>query len=310
MPPPAVPVPDEPPRFDAPTAAAALVDAARAAGLPAARPRLIRLGSNAVFELGPLTVGRVAPAGADGAGVRRSLAVARWLRDQGFPAVRPLPDASLDVVQPVDVRGHLVTFWESAGTSGRPGTTRQLGELLHRFHALPATPGLGVPAMDPAGRAERQLAAAPVAPDDARFLRARLADVVARYRALTFPLGEGLLHGDATVANVLAGPDGRPVLLDLDLVRTGPREWDLLRTATYFRRLGWHTAAEYEDFCAGYGADVTAWEGFDVTADLAELLQVGWLADAAARRPDLAAELGVRIATLRSGASRRSWRAV
>jgi hypothetical protein len=111
------------------------------------------------------------------------------------------------------------------------------------------------------------------------------------------------------VAGVTPQGAGRAALLDFDLVRTGPREWDLLRTATHHHRLGRHTAREYRDFCAGYGVDVAAWPGFAVAADLSELLQVVWLAEAA-RRPALTAELRTRLHTLRTGGSRHSWRAV
>jgi hypothetical protein len=46
-----------------------------------------------------------------------------------------------------------------------------------------------------------------------------------------------------------------------------------------------------------------------VAADLSELLQVVWLAEAA-RRPALTAELRTRLHTLRTGGSHHSWRAV
>jgi Ser/Thr protein kinase RdoA (MazF antagonist) len=309
--------------FDEPAARAVLAAAVQVTGLDVAGARLIRLGSNAVFELPAAlggTVARVTPPHPDAGAVRRCLAVTAWLATEGFPAVRAVPDEALGVVQPVAFSDHLVTFWRSLGpvdrAEARPGTTRELGELLRAFHALTPPPERGTtpfpspPPMDPVGRARRQLPLAPLPPPDRSFLLDRLADVATGYEALTFPLGEGLLHGDATVANVVHDRDGRATLIDFDLVRTGPREWDLLRTATYHRRLGWHTAAEYRDFCDGYGVDVTAWPGFDVTADLAELLQVAWLAEAASRRPVLAAELRTRLDTLRTGGSRHSWRAV
>lgn len=277
-----------------------------------------------MFRLGPDVVARVTPPDPDEDGVHRCLAVTAWLERVDFPAVRPVPAEELDAVQPVASGRHLVTFWRSLGPPGRRGTTQDLGRLLRTLHALEPPPQLGTPPappMDPVGRARRQLPLAPLPRADRSFLLRRLDAVAAAYQQLDFPLGHGLLHGDATVANVVVtdvvpgrdvtpGRTGGAVLLDFDLVRTGPREWDLLRTATYHHRLGWHTAGEYRDFCAGYGVDVAAWPGFDVTADLSELLQVAWLAEAAARRPALAAELRTRLQTLRTGGSRRSWRAV
>lgn len=271
-----------------------------------------------MFRLGPDVVARVTPPDPDADSAHRCLAVTAWLERVDFPAVRPVPAEELDAVQPVAAGRHLVTFWRSLGPPGRPGTTRDLGRLLRALHALEPPPELGTPPappIDPVGRARRQLPLAPLPQADRSFLLRRLDAVAAAYEQLDFPLGHGLLHGDATVANVVvagvAPPGaGRAALLDFDLVRTGPREWDLLRTATYHHRLGWHTAREYRDFCAGYGVDVAAWPGFAVTADLSELLQVAWLAEASARRPALTAELRTRLHTLRTGGSRRSWRAV
>jgi hypothetical protein len=301
--------------------ARAALDAATAlAGLPGpGSARLLRHGSNAVFALpagpdGAAVVARVTRAAPDddraAAAVRHSLDVARWLADADFPAVRPLPDQALAVPQPISVRSHLVTFWRSLGDPPQPGTPRDLGILLQQFHALDRPQHLDLAPMDPVGRIVRQLAAADLPPADRHWLDVRVAELAAAYEALDLPLPAGHLHGDATVANVVLGPTGRATLVDLDLVRTGPREWDLLRTAVYARRLGWHTEAEYQDFRAAYGWDVTAEPGFAVLADLCELLQVAWLADAARTRPALGTELAARVATLRSGGSRRSWRAV
>jgi len=286
---------------------------AGAAQAGAAQAELIRLGSNAVFRLGPDVVVRVSPPDPDAAGVRRCLAVTAWLERVGFPAVRALPAAELGAVQPIVTGRHLVTFWRSLGPSASAGTTRDLGELLRALHSLKPPPELGTPpapTTDPVGRARRQLLLAPVPAADRDFLLRRLDVVAAGYSRLDFPLGEGLLHGDATVANVVPDLSGQPTLIDFDLVRTGPREWDLIRTATYYHRLGWHTGDEYRDFCAGYGVDVAAWPGFEVTADLGELLQVAWLAEAASRRPALVPELRTRLDTLRDDSSRRTWRAV
>jgi hypothetical protein len=302
-------------------ARAALATATTLAGLPvdASRARLLRHGSNAVFALPPgpdgdATVARVTPAGrADDAAavtVRRALDVARWLAEADFPAVRALPDDALAVPQPVAVDGHLVTFWLSLGDPPQPGTTRDLGILLQHFHALDRPGHLDLTPMDPVGRIRRQLAGADLTAPDRAWLDGRVAEVAAAYAALDLPLPPGHLHGDATVANVVVDGAGRATLVDLDLVRTGPREWDLLRTAVYARRLGWHTEAEYQDFCTAYGWDVTSEPGFTTLADLCELLQVAWLADAATTRPTLRTEVAARVATLRSGGSRRSWRAV
>ena len=51
-------------------------------------------------------------------------------------------------------------------------------------------------------------------------------------------------------------------LTDLDGFAVGPREWDLVLTALYFERFGWHTAEEYAAFVETYGYDVMAWDGY------------------------------------------------
>jgi hypothetical protein len=316
-----------PARFDEATARAVLTAAAALGGVPVwggpGRPRLIRLGSNAVFELPGEVVARVTPTTApDGrpdpsavAGVRTALDVADWLEAAGFPSARALPRDRLDADQPVAVAGHLVTYWvRIAGparqAAARGGSTEQLGGLLRRFHRLEPPARLRPAGMDPVGRARSQLTGAlPPGPDRDGLLE-RLDRVAERYAALDFVLPAGHLHGDATVANLVLDRSGRPALIDLDLLRTGPREWDLIRTATYARRLGWHTPAEYERFQAGYGWDVTGWPGFETLADLTELLQVAWLAAARSRRPELAGELAARTATLLTGSSRLGWRRV
>ena len=94
-------------------------------------------------------------------------------------------------------------------------------------------------------------------------VRDRLADLRARYAALEFVLPAGPVHGDANIGNILRRQaDGVAVLIDLDGFASGPREWDLVLTAMYFERFGWHTAAEYAEFAEVYGFDVMAWPGY------------------------------------------------
>jgi hypothetical protein len=294
----------------------ALADAgpAAAGGVRPDDARLLRHGSHAVFALGRVVarVGSDSPAARTGA--QLALRVARWLDSAGFPAVRALADEDLAIAQPVVVDGGIVTFWHSLTTDPlrdpAHGSTHDLGVLLRRLHALEPPPGLDLQALDPVERITRQVHGAALTDGDRTFLEAYAADVASRYADLPPLLPPGHLHGDATVANVVLDAAGRPTLVDLDQLRTGPREWDLLRTAVYARRLGWHTEAEYRAFADAYGADVAAASGFDVLADLTELLQVAWLADAATARPELAGELGLRVVDLRAGrpgAVHRRW---
>ena len=89
----------------------------------------------------------------------------------------------------------------------------------------------------------------------------------------------------------------------------GPREWDLVLTALYFERYGWHTADEYQSFVDVYDYDLMRWPGYQVMADVRELLMVAWLGEKAVTDTSAAEEFALRVTALRSGGSRRDWRA-
>ena len=74
----------------------ALEQACAIVGLDADGARLLRLGSNAVYHLKAPIVARVSRPGTDIDPVRRSVAVARWLESEDYPAVR-----AIDVDQPI-----------------------------------------------------------------------------------------------------------------------------------------------------------------------------------------------------------------
>jgi hypothetical protein len=76
----------------------------------------------------------------------------------------------------------------------------------------------------------------------------------------------------------------------------------------YTEFYGWHTEAEYRDFVDAYGWDIRRWDGYPVLRDLRELLMVLWLAGQAEASVAAADEFAVRIATLRTGTGRESWR--
>jgi len=148
----------------------------------------------------------------------------------------------------------------------------------------------------------------PVSESDRAFLRDRLAALSGAYAQLQFALPLGRVHGDASVGNVLLDRSGRPTLIDLDAFAIGPREWDLVLTAAFYERFGWHTREEYESFCETYGVDVMEWSGYSTIADVREFLMVTWIAQKADDDAETGAEVQRRIETLRSGGSRRDWR--
>src|SRR5690606_5644345 len=125
--------------------------------------RLLALGENAVFGAGDLVV----KVGRDAElleRARRGLEIARWLAEEGVPAVRP--------AERVD--GHLVTVWHRLPGPVRPAEPRDVAALLRLVHALPAPP-FALPPRDLLGGVERwlRLAGDAIDPADAAYLRER-----------------------------------------------------------------------------------------------------------------------------------------
>jgi aminoglycoside phosphotransferase (APT) family kinase protein len=277
--------------------------ACEAVGLDAEDADLMRLGSNAVYHLAAPIVARIAPqAGKQDA--RKAVAVARWLASVDYPAVR-----ALDVEQPAVIDGRVVTFWEAVSDDGDTyASTSEVAEVLVRLHALDAPADLGLEPTCPFDRADDRIEATTwLTQDDRAFLRARLPDLQARYADLSFVLPPGVIHGDANVGNVLHNQQGKPVVIDLDGFAVGPREWDLIQTAIFYDRFGWHTREEYKAFVNVYGFDIMEWAGYPVLRDAREFLMVTWLSQKADESERTAAEARKRISALRSGASRRDW---
>lgn len=282
--------------FSAAAATRALIAACTRVKLDASGARLLRLGENAVFQLvtRPAIV-RVARTAAYLPEIQRGVDVAQWLRRAGFPAVRLIDDLE----QPVIADGRVATFWEVL--SDEYATVVDLAVLLRQLHAMEPPPSLSLPALRPLERTRGRIEAGSLAPGDKHFLIDRVEELSSLWNAVDFELPNGVIHGDASVGNVIRAQDGRAVLIDLDGFSTGPREWDLVLTALYYERFGWHTREEYQGFAERYGFDVMAWSGYDTLRDMRELIMVGWLAQKINESSDAAAEVGKRIADLRTG---------
>lgn len=289
--------------FDEQSARVALEEACSAAGLDAAGAELIRLGQNAVFRLRSQdVVARVGRSADRASAVERQLAVSRWLAANDVPAIR-----GLDVAQPVIVRGRVVAFWESADDDVRYGSTAELGRILRRLHGLSQPQQLELPTLAPFTTARARIAAVPISDVDRRYLSERADELEDAFNSLRFSSPDVALHGDANVGNLILDRRDRAVLSDLDSFCIGPREWDLALTALFYARFGWHTREEYDAFVHAYGYDVLEWNGFDVLADVRELLMVAWLAQNV-RAEEVADELSRRLDTMRNGTPRTGWR--
>ncbi len=290
------------PPLDEPSARSALDAACAAVGLDPRDAELIRIGENGVFRLRSRpVVARVGRSAAQLAAAEQQLAVSRWLESEGVPATRVW-----DVEQPVTVAGRVVTFWESAADDVRYGTTRELGEILRRLHQLPAPTEPHLPDLDPFGATRRRIEHVPISDDDRRYLRSLCEKLTTAFEDLLFAGAPVVLHGDANVGNLILDRHGNPLLSDLDSFCVGPAEWDLVLTGMFYRRFGWHTTAEYQEFVRTYGRDILDWPGFEVLADVRELLMVAWLAQNA-HDDAAAAEFAKRINSMRRGESRRHW---
>jgi Ser/Thr protein kinase RdoA (MazF antagonist) len=200
------------------------------AGIDATGARLLRVGSNAVYRLTAPVIARVSRPGADADDVRRTVAVARWLQSVGYPAVRVV-----DVDQPVVADGHMVTFWEAVSDDGdQYASVAEVAEVLVKLHQLTAPADLHLPALSPFADARHRIEASSWLNLQGRaFLTAMLAQMRALYAGLEFTLPPGVIHGDASIGNVLRDDRGHPVVIDLDGFAVGPREWDLALTAIY-----------------------------------------------------------------------------
>ncbi|HET9872183.1 MAG TPA: phosphotransferase [Propionibacteriaceae bacterium] len=148
---------------------------------------------------------------------------------------------------------------------GKPVSWPRLGRLLRRFHAEAATANL--PPWVPLRRLPPLVAG--LMPDHAQVLlnaRDVLLDALAGVGSV---VGDGLIHGDVSPSNVLAGPYGSQ-FIDLDFAARGPREYDLASAA---RRLlsGEIDARTYRKFCRRYGFDVREWDGLPLVDRIADL---------------------------------------
>jgi aminoglycoside phosphotransferase (APT) family kinase protein len=274
------------------------------AGIDAVGARLLRVGSNAVYRLREPVIVRVSRPDADVGHARRTVAVARWLESVGYPAVRVV-----HVDQPIVIGRHAVTFWEALSDDGdQYASVAEVAAVFVELHKLTAPDDLNLPELSPFANAPQRIETSTwLSPGDRAFLTGMLAQMQDAYTGLEFTLPPGVIHGDASIGNVLRDSGGHPVVIDLDGFAVGPREWDLALTAVYYDSFGWHTREEYQDFVRVYGYDIMAWPGYPVMRAVREFLMVTWVIQKAAESEQAAAEAAKRIAALRTGASRQDW---
>jgi hypothetical protein len=251
--------------YTRPRLTAALAEICKSVGLDPRGARLLRFVNNAVFLLREhRVIVRIMLAPSLSHRAVTVVEAARWLAKHGVPAVRLLDD----VAQPVYAGGHVATIWHAVPEMETTPASSQLGELLRHLHSLPSPRTL--PCWRPMDDIRRKFHdTEELDPGDRAFLEQYCDDIEHRLSELRFTLPTGVVHGDAHLGNLIAGPDG-PVLCDLDSMCVGPAEWDLTPLAVGHLRMG-HPAERYQRFAQEYGFDVTGWSGFPVLRALREL---------------------------------------
>ncbi|MGH3328474.1 MAG: phosphotransferase enzyme family protein [Streptomycetales bacterium] len=269
----------------------------------------MRLGENALFALAtsPIVV-RIARGAHLLPDVEKEVRVAYWLSREGLPAARiaELPS----VAQPVLVDGRPVTFWEFIDARNERPSVRELGWILRQLHDLEKPNDVPLRDLDPFGRMERRLGAAPssVSSDIVRFLTERFHVLRERYQDVSFDLPRGPVHGDAHTGNLLrTRRNGEVLLIDFEMFAHGPREWDLAVPAGYYQGLNWISREEYEAFATAYGYDVLDSPSFPVLQAIRELSMTVWLMQLVDNRPQAEAEFSRRVSDLRNESIDRRW---
>lgn len=282
-------------RSATPTADEVLTRAAKLSGIEVHGAVTIRDGSHAIFELPNGIVARIGkPHSYETA--QRELRISQWLNRSGITTVQ----AVRGVPQPTVVNERPVTWWDLI-PDHRPSTPEELGGMLRRLHALTPPTEFRLPSYSPfAGLRERIESAATIDESDRLWLLDRHTRLRRQYNELDDPTAPCVIHGDAWQGNLAVPPSGEPIVLDLDKVSVGRREWDLVQLAvdhTDFRRI---TDSQYQSFVDAYGGyDVTQWPTYRVLADIQELRWVGFAISRSDIGQAIAAEAKHRIACLR-----------
>ncbi|MEU6585904.1 aminoglycoside phosphotransferase family protein [Nocardia sp. NPDC046763] len=287
-----------------------LDDACRQLGLSSTGARLLHAHSNTVYLL-PREQAIARISGNDHAGLapRASLAITRWLAQQGVPVTEPLIDRA------ADVDGMTVTIWHYYPQCGRDAPPAgELARILRTLHALPGEIPFAlrdyIPLQGLTNTLRDPHASSALTDDERGWLDQQTRDHITAYHRLRSHLGRGLVHGDAYLGNTLWGPD-RLLLGDWDEISIAPRELDLVNTYQSVR-FGALEEDDLDQFCNAYGWDVRGWEGFEALRSMRDLHTLNGYVRRASRGDQRAAqELRTRIRSLREPTSKDTpWHAV
>lgn len=292
----------------------ALKTACQRRHLSTAGARLIHHYSNAVYLLpAEQAIARISVGAEDQEVLQTTQTVTQWLvTEHDFPAAAPLPGVELVAVEPRLV----VTFWIYYQQPEHPPqlNSAHLGELLAKLHRAgdpPVKLRPWVPLESLAGALRAPDLGGAISEQERDWLLQRVADTREELAALEWPLGHGLIHGDAWSGNLLWSNRGasRALLCDWDRVSCGPREIDLIPT--------WHATIRYgrgpdwlSDFIKQYGYDLATWPGYDALVRLRDLAQLPGPLRRATSSPKHAAALRQRFEAIRDGHRPGPWTAL
>jgi hypothetical protein len=271
-------------------------------GIDPTGAELIKFTNNAVFRLPAASaVVRIAGSPTMKGRAGKVVRAAQLFAERGLPTVHLVPS----IEQPIAVNDNVVTIWQTVPEVGPTPTGADLGHVLRRLHAI--TDGTAdLPEWHPLASIRNRLADAEGLGDhEYRFLTSACDELEATLSTVRYMLPPGVIHGDATVANLIGGPNG-PVICDFDSTSVGPREWDLVPVATGHLRFA--TAGTNQPLLAAtYGLDITTWDGFPVLRRLRELQLVTSVVPVLQSNPGLRTQWRHRLETFRSNDSQARW---
>jgi hypothetical protein len=193
----------------------------------------------------------------------RELRVADWMRSHRIPVPEPSPLAP----DPIIVGHRPVTLWEDLG-SGGPAGPAETARMLRHLHSLKVPSHLGLSRFQ-LPSFEARIAQAQTDDRSRAWLTGFAAELYRRWQVVDWPTEWRVIHGDPSSGNTLRAPHGGH-LVDLESCCMGPAEWDQTVIAVQSDTL-LEPPSHWDAFRQAYGADVTAWAGYQVIRDVRSL---------------------------------------
>ncbi|NWN87106.1 MAG: phosphotransferase [Micrococcaceae bacterium] len=258
----------------------------QAAQRPIEDIELIRHGTNAVFQdVSAQVVLRVSEP-TPMAGI-----------EDHFALLEHLSDAMASIVEPLDPGiafndDIMVTAWPLGAPT--PTDIAGLGTALRTLHDARVS-NTGLTTVNISDRFTRRLDG--IADDLGVEIASVLHDKVQAATEIFdqfMAAAHGVIHGDAHAGNQVQ-LHGQPMLVDLDDIALGPREFDLLPTVVAATRMD-RNGDRLSTFQKAYGQDID-WDAVDRLRIVRETTMNTWLADKSRKNPAARAQLEHRIAT-------------